>query len=169
MADIDGDDFGGPVLGFASSTVVNVTLARADIYAADLVWLQFSHDMVRDDALLDPGSYVITGPGVTPVTVVSSGTDADSSVNEVFLVVRGFEVGEEYTITVPGALRSIYGSIIKPGASAKFIARRTAIDSIISSLPKALNTMPGSRIRGLINAIGRQIDLTKGARRDYLP
>lgn len=169
MADIDGGDFGGPIYGFASSTVVDLRLLRADIYAQDLVWLEFSEPLVRNAALVNPASYTITGPGVTSVFEVFAGESDSPHPSSVLLAANGFQVGEEYTITVTGTVRSIDGSVMVPGQSAKFIARRTAIDGIISSLPRAYRTIPGSRIRGLINAIGRQIDLTKGSRRDYLP
>lgn len=165
----DGEDFGGPILGFASSSVVDVALVRADIYAQDLLWLQFSTDMRRDAALLGVDSYAIAGTGTPRLREVMTGKVGDAVASEVWLVGSGFIVGEEYTITVPGPVRSARGSVLKPNQSAKFIARRTAIDGIISSLPKAYRTLPGSRIRGLINAVGRQIDLTKGSRRDYLP
>lgn len=173
MAMLGGSELGGPPTGYDASASRRIgTVLRADVFAADLVWVQFGQPMVRDAALLAAATYTMTGDNATtlPVREVLTGDSADSFVSEVWLATGGIVHGAEYTVAVIGAVRATTGSVLASSfKTARFIGRRTAMDGIMASLPAAFRVQPGSRIRGLVNAVGRQIDLAAGSRLDLLP
>jgi hypothetical protein len=172
MASHDYEGFGGPVTQFFTESLLDAEVESADPWALDLIELRFKQPMALTTALSAVTSYTVVGDnGSTPQVVRVFALPRDAAYADgVWLHVTPLVAGEQHTVTVTGALESTKGSRLKDGAAtALFVARRTAVDSLIASLPRAFNATPGSRIRHLLNAIGRQLDIQRGSRRDYLP
>lgn len=144
------------------------TVENVDVLAKDELIVFFSSSVKNDANLQNPANYTVApefdGQAVT-VKKVHTGHEVYTDV--VYLEITAFTVGEQYQVTVSNSIVGVDGVALSASEdSARFIGRRTKVDSILASLPKAYDKRPGSVIRCLLAAVAREDDILAGSQQD---
>ena len=143
----------------------------ADVFASDLVAVQFDQQVLLNTDSLDPASYSIapTGGGAAmTVRSVFAGSSEDPT-DILYLVVSQGTVDEKYTVTVADSIVGEDGDPVLAGTdTAQFVYRKTKVDNILGG-PRLYSKVVTSIYRNVLTAIGREDDLIGGSRSDDLP
>jgi hypothetical protein len=165
----------GFTFDFGDSTPFGETIvATVEVWAGDLIELNFGSQMANNAALQDAASYTILSDGLVPGSIsalqvqqVLAGNFSNPS--SIFLVVSPFTIGERYTVTVDSACVDITGVSINFSANyAKFYGRRTKIDSVLENRPNLYDIGSTAELRYVLNALIRSDDHIGGSRLDYI-
>lgn len=165
-----------PIVGdtvqiFFLDTDLFVKVTSADVWARDLLEVNFSHSMKNNTDLSTASNYTVTpdtsGQAVS-VLSVQVGKNVVST-SKVYLEVTPLSQGDFYTVTVsPTIVTTDNIRIESDFSTAQLKGRRTKIDSMVLSRPKMYDTRVTSLIRKILNAIGREDDLIGGSRDDTI-
>lgn len=154
------------LLLFAGSSDVSVPVSDLDVLTRKTILVEFTDEMVTDDAYYDVDTYtleVIDGEG--PVEVVGVLPVNGTSSLELVLITQAMTHGTTYQLTT-GNLKDRNGSSIS--FIGQFIYRDTKVDSALRSIPKHFDKRPTSITFSLLAAIGKQDDIIGGSRSDRL-
>jgi len=155
----------GAGVTFTPAELAQGALTSFIIYAGDMFEATFSIPLLNDDFLKTVENWVLSGSvtGNIPVTKILSGKSFVTNV--VYLSTSRFQVGEVITLVVNPVLYTQIGGVISATAnSAALLARRTKVDSMISSRPSLYNMSNDATLRHVLTAIGYQDDLIGGNR-----
>lgn len=157
-------DFATPLVFPLGGDALSVA-TEADVWAQDMLSVQFALPMKNDEFLQSVQAYTITptnGGGPVDVTAVLTGNLINPTL--VFLVVTVPQIGSTYSINFQN-LYGVTGSVLTP-SECEFIGRLTKEDSVINSRPQMYDMNPTSTLRWLQQAIAREDDLIGGSRKD---
>lgn len=151
--------------GTVEEAVVDVlaNVQSISVLAADLIQINFSQNMKNNSVLQNPSSYVLVpfSDGIA-VNIRSVRTGKSVGTDSVLLVITPPTPGDVYDLTIVGDVRSLSNTALDV-ATGRFTARRTKIDSLLSTRPIAYDLRPESIFRNILNAIGREDDRIGGS------
>ena len=146
--------YGGAITLPGSPSVIEL-----DILTADMISIEFSESMKVNDALKDPASYTVVGVGTPDLVIKEVRVGNSIFANIVYLVVEPISVGFFYDVRVVGAgIRSVDNQTMTAPTGEFVKARRTKIDSMLSSRPRMYDLRPKSILRNVLSALGAEDD-----------
>ena len=148
-------------------------VSSVDVLAKDLIRMNFSEDIVVNDAYKSAASYSVfqTSDPLQQLAIrrVLQPQDGSLTVRDVILHIDGHTDGVLYSAKVVGSLVGRLGGIVDPdGTTGQFFSRRTKMDTTLSIIPKHYSKRPTSEFRGVLQAIMDQDDIIGGSRNDIL-
>lgn len=151
--------------GALVTQVENPSVLDIDVVAADTLCIAFTESMRNNTALQTPSSYAVVAvsSGAVDLTVKSVRAGQNTYANVVYLVVDPIAAGAFYDVQVVGSgIRSVDNQTMVSPTSQVVKARRTKVDSLLSTRPRFYSTDPKSILRNILNAIGREDDRIGG-------
>jgi hypothetical protein len=147
-------------------TSEHVFVSAVNVWAADLIEVEFSVPMKVNATMENPASYNVTPVADgTPVTVLEVRPGRLVVTTRVFLVVSAASLGADYDVAAIGDLRSAYNNIFDtPGTkrTKRIRAYRTKTDSMLAITPAMYDRRVDAIYRTLLNAIGYADNLIGG-------
>jgi hypothetical protein len=146
------------------------TITDVTVVALDCIKVTYSSAVVTWPSFFLASNYLLSTADTQNSMKVSEvlNKNKETSTTEVLLAVKGLEEGYTYTITCLPQTDTL-GVLNSQSVTAKFIAQRTKVDSLLSKLPSAYDKSPGSRLRTVITSIAANFDEIGGATKKWEP
>jgi hypothetical protein len=145
-----------------------VRMDSVELLAHDTLLLNFSADMVNDDALRDPVSYTLVpfAAGI-PTRIKEVQTGHELTTRQVILLFTPPTIGEVYEVTAGSTIKDLDGNTMDPAfKTRKFVDRYTKMDHVRKNMPPHFAMDTKAQLRWVFQAMTRSDERIGGNRND---